>query len=66
MTYTLILNGLVIRRFDTPEQRETYVGGLVWDWLEHNEAYYQPNGVVLVDSQTREKAELEYGTDEEE
>jgi len=65
MNYTLILNGLVIRRFDTPEQRETFVSELIWDWLDKGEAYYQTNGVVLVDSQTREKACLEYGAEEE-
>lgn len=52
MSYALTLNGLTVRRFDTPEQREDYVANLVWDWLGQDASFgaeYLKDAVLLTD-----------------
>lgn len=52
MTYTLELQGLIIRRFDTPAEREDWVANLVWDWLGKGSGFradYITDAIVLSD-----------------
>ena len=50
--YALSIDSLIIRRFDTPAEREDFVANLVWDWLgkgSNFSAEYITDAVILSD-----------------
>lgn len=66
MTYTLSIDNLTIRRFDTPAEREDFVADLVWDWLGKGSGFradYITDAIILSDDMGN-RCTLDYRVEE--
>lgn len=66
MIYTLSIDNLTIRRFDTPAEREDFVADLVWDWLGKGSGFcadYITDAIILSDDRGN-RCTLDYKVEE--
>ena len=67
-TYALSIDNLIIRRFDTPAEREDFVANLVWDWLGKGSGFRADyiTGAVILSDDMGNKCTIDYKVEETE